>query len=243
MKRLSVFFLFLVFMSCIPCRAADYLTDTFTDWLQQVADGIEDINAERWPFDEATNYMSSEPHRAALAKNPNSLPIVSDRILDIRKLPYELIAKVLGRRDPIVNSYKFPPPPTRNGITKPTYNRYVYGSYSNVLGGATYMTMTWQRMLILLILCEDMRFEKEVDILMYFLMEPMSLEGVVGKPRLIYEMSCSGPTMLRELCINYLNLFRHKRGEPRMNVNDMSTWTGYSWSKYVEKYLPPSWSR
>jgi len=151
-------------------------------------------------------------------------------VIDTKKLPKNLIAKVLARRTPLLNNFVFDKTKFENNIFDPKY----FG-FASSKGPISYLDFVWQRLIIMMCLSQDMRFEEEVNNLISYLAIPNSNISMWNDNdrELHAKLTCGGGiSRVRNICIGYLNLFRKQRGKPRLNTGDESTWTDFEWSKY-----------
>lgn len=152
-------------------------------------------------------------------------------VIDTKKLPKALIEKVLGRRIPLINEFKYDETKFSNKTFPPKYFYLV-----NSKGGKAYLDFIWERLLIMMCLSKDMRFEKEVNGLMSYLMTPNPETTMWNEyDRMTHaRLSCGSGSLSRvkNICVGYLNLFRLQRGKSRVNTGDERTWDCFEWSKY-----------
>lgn len=156
-------------------------------------------------------------------------------VIDTKKLPNDLIAKILGRRTPLLNNFVFDKTKFENSSFDPKFF-----CKANSKGCLSYLDVVWVRLLIMMCLSKDMRFEKEVNDLMSYIMSPMTpnIDLWSENSREHYaKLTCGGGNLARtpNICIGYLNLFRKQRGKPPFNTGDESTWSDFEWSKYRVK--------
>lgn len=155
-------------------------------------------------------------------------------VIDTKKLPKDIIAKVLNRRTPLLNNFVFDKTKFENDNFDPKYF-----CMANSNSRLSYIDVVWKRLIIMMCLSKDMRFEKEINGLLSYLMTPMpynsDLWSEENRERYA-KLTCGGNlARIPNICIGYLNLFRDQRGESRLNTGDERTWTDFEWSKYIPK--------
>jgi len=166
----------------------------------------------------------------SMGDDTSILLVQSAPVIDTKKLPQDLISNVLNRRTPLLNNIAFDETKFPNSFIPKYYCR------GNSKGFVSYLDVVWQRLLIMIIVSKDLRFEKEVNDLISYLMTPNPSTNIWNEADKLSHarLTCGGGPISRvkNICIGYLNLFRKMRGKPLISTEDRAEWSDFDWSKY-----------
>lgn len=200
------------------CSSHRFSANSFTRFLKET-----EFVEEYWPI--AIGVGSDEDASMLLQQHPP--------VIDTKKLPKDVIAKILTRRTPLLNNFVFDKTKFDNNIFDPKYF-----AFASSKGPISYLDFIWQRLLIMMCLSKDMRFEEEVNSLISYLATPNPSTNIWDETdkQLHARLTCGGGiSYVKSICIGYLNLFRIQRDKPRLHPGDESTWVDFEWSKYRVK--------
>ncbi|KAF1079497.1 MAG: hypothetical protein GQF41_4055 [Candidatus Rifleibacterium amylolyticum] len=263
MKHIHFILTFTIFIFMISQVRADDFVDITLHWLQAVGNNeniSEPIFGDRVYSAEEGRYIAklcsshrfSENSFTSFLKETEfvekywhiAIGVESDEdtsmllkqhppVIDTKKLPKDLIAKVIARRTPLLNNFVFDKTKFENDIFDPKY----FG-FASSKGPISYLDFVWQRLIIMMCLSKDMRFEEDINNLISYLVTPNpNAKMWLEKDKELHaRLTCGGGiSRVKNICIGYLNLFRKQQGKPRLNTGDESTWVDFEWSKYRVK--------
>lgn len=228
-------------------------TNSAIHWIKQIGNG-ENVNEPIFPaisYDlKFFEYMKTfppakelsflrcmrtiDPHCPYHSVSPDTYP-------NIKEVPIELIAKVLSRKKPVINTFDFKISPEHIPIQESIKDsKTIY----KLDCGAVYNYLAFFQMCILnmLIKANDLRFENEAGALLDYLIEPINWEAFnIGQlaevdARLSY--TTNSVRDLKKAILNYLNLFRKIRGEKQINpyARNKELYSIYNFGKNCDYY-------
>lgn len=155
---------------------------------------------------------------------------LTHKTLDTKTVSYKVVANVLQRRLPLMNLFVY----DENFFPKGTCDPKYYCE-KNSKGLNSYLDVVLERLLIMLCISKDLRFEKEVsDLLNYKMTPPASTLDMYNEPDREQHaiLIPSELSRVKNIGIAYLNLFRVSRGKSPLNTGDPREWVDFEWSKY-----------
>jgi len=264
MKKLAAYLVFILVIFCSPSFAGDYsdvmiywlkaVGNGIEDIKQPVFYYVWFLRNEHWDyintFEEykkpskygftnflrLTDYLDSSMGEAIVKHKVNHTKD-GVKYLDTKLLPQDLIANVLNRRKAIVNNFEYDKSKFAD-LDKSKYKFELYTPYiyckSSMSGPTGYLGVVLERLIILLCLSEDLRFEKEISDLLHYILtyryRGLSIEEVKKDPN-YRELHLGTFHIVDSMCVNYLNFFRRERGESLINPWNHEDWGEYKSSR------------
>ena len=255
MKIIVIIVILLFNTSGNLCLSAENKEDIVNYWFEKISNGIYDINEAVLPH---TSFMSHETHQYVIEVTKKQKLMSFNQFVracneiynEYRhvhrgrytvKVPKKVIVKLLNRRSPIINKYKF---------DRSKYK--VYGSfnpkyicYATMNSQWDYLGLTQITVFRLLMMAGDIRFEKEaISFLDYFYASmPDSLDKIKMKDkdaRLCYSNVQGSRLYLPALAKKYINICRLKNGKEKIE-NDSDLQKEYHFGTNCHYYDLNNW--